>query len=406
MPVTFLGTGKGLREPCSPYRVAPVFGQPLGLPDANSWNCLPVLTDPTTTFDLTGFTTYSEVVVTAITIQSVPAGAYRFRFVWYRTRDSKMLYDGSFYITITGTGGVYAYSYIGYVDHEIWEDGDYSVDVYVEGPLTYYVSRHFTVTGTPVIPPVEPPPEPEQPPIEPPPVFPEPLAFWDGIVDGVLNIGTWLRTIADYVQGWVYPFYMVSSFFYWVANGFDWLAYYFSLARIHAVEIYNRVLTFLDVPGILSLLAGPIGAAIVAFNWVQDAFNTVHVWIFDWWASTSQSVHWWIDEVRTWAQGMFNAWWDVLSPVYAWFEAFQDNVPTLNEVILWFTGWTANVLSAVYNAGFAVWGDIQSYVDGRVVDIVDMMQGWADVRDEVVLFLQDPLEYLLDKFTGWFLGEE
>lgn len=149
------GMGKGLREPCSPYRQAYFFGAELNVPNADDWNCVPEIMDPTTSFDLSGIEPNHEVVVALLVVYNIPAGAsHNVRFKWYRDRDSKLLFDFAYTIPNPGSYGYdswawyYVYSYIGYVSGEIYENGDYHVDILWDGTLLQRIG--FTVSGIPV----------------------------------------------------------------------------------------------------------------------------------------------------------------------------------------------------------------------------------------------------------------
>lgn len=142
------GMGKGLREPCSPYRQAYVFGADLNVPNANNWNCVPVIMDPTTSFDLSTITPNHEVVVALLVAYNIIAGAsHVVSMKWYRDRDSNLLFDWSYTFPDRGYAWAYVYSYIGYVPWEIYENGNYHVDILWDGSLLQRIG--FTVSGIP-----------------------------------------------------------------------------------------------------------------------------------------------------------------------------------------------------------------------------------------------------------------
>ena len=133
-PETDTGMGKGLKEPCSPHRQCMVFGANLGTPDANNWNCVPEIIGPTTTFDLSTITPYHEVTVALIAFYDVDS-ELDVTFKWYRNRDNKLIYQGWYTIPDPCEYGYdywewwYVYGYIGYVPEEIWENGDYHLQI-------------------------------------------------------------------------------------------------------------------------------------------------------------------------------------------------------------------------------------------------------------------------------------
>jgi len=146
--------GKGLREPCSPYRQAYVFGADLNVPNASNWNCVPEVVEPTTIFDLSSITPNHEVVVALSSFYGIEAGYSPWiAHSWYRSRDSKKLYTYSFQIPNPAAYGYdywdwyYVYSYIGYTSWEIWENGQYYDKIFWENSVLTQIN--FSVSGIP-----------------------------------------------------------------------------------------------------------------------------------------------------------------------------------------------------------------------------------------------------------------
>jgi hypothetical protein len=157
------GIGTALFEPVSPYRFAQVFGADLNVPNADGWNVPPSIQDAgKTLFDLSTLTPNHEVVVVRLTLINVDSSINNITFRWYRVRDNTLLYTGSLPIPDPATYGYaywawyYGYSYIGYVPWEIYENGDYRCEMWINGggpgwtaPLYTQV---FTVQGIPSTP--------------------------------------------------------------------------------------------------------------------------------------------------------------------------------------------------------------------------------------------------------------
>lgn len=140
--------GKGLREPCDPFRTAPVFSAELNSPDANNWNCLPEVMVPTRLFDLSSVTSYHELVVAIIWMHNLPAGqSYTVTHRWYRGVDNQFMFGYGYFIADPGDYGynlwewAYVYSYVGYVPWEIWDNGAYYTIITVERGLQSYSYR-------------------------------------------------------------------------------------------------------------------------------------------------------------------------------------------------------------------------------------------------------------------------
>jgi hypothetical protein len=146
------GIGKGLREPCDPYREAYVFGAELGTPDASHWNCVPEIVEPAFSFDLSIIEPNHEVVVALLAIYNIPSGAsHNVRFRWYRDGDNVPFFEFSYTIPDPGKGHewvwAYVYSYVGYIPSEIYQNGNYHVDILWDGAA--FPQIPFTISGIP-----------------------------------------------------------------------------------------------------------------------------------------------------------------------------------------------------------------------------------------------------------------
>ena len=152
MPIdTYLG--KGLKEPCSPYRTAYYFGAELNVPSAEDWNCLPDIVEPATSFDLSPITINHEICTALLNITDKIYAQTNVIFSWYRKRDNKRIYQFEYIIPPPSDYGwewwnwYYVNSYIGYVDWEINEDGGYYVTASATGGVTTNKRIDFSITG-------------------------------------------------------------------------------------------------------------------------------------------------------------------------------------------------------------------------------------------------------------------
>ena len=138
------GLGKGLREPCAPFRECMVFGAELGAPNADWWNCKPTIIEPTTSFDLSPLEPDHEVCVALSTFTNFN-GPLNVTHRWYRNRDNQFLFEFIYPIPSGAWAWFYVYSYIGYVPQEIWEEGEYHVTISTDGSEVKTIN--FTVIG-------------------------------------------------------------------------------------------------------------------------------------------------------------------------------------------------------------------------------------------------------------------
>ena len=145
----YVDMGKGLEEPCPPYRECMVFGADLGTPNASDWNCIPEIIGRTDSFNLSSITPNHDVAIALIVFYNVTE-ELPVRFKWYRNRDNKLIYQ-SWYTIPEPCEECYVYGYIGYAPEEIWENGNYRLYI-IWSPSDFRV-LDFEIEGIP--PPLE-----------------------------------------------------------------------------------------------------------------------------------------------------------------------------------------------------------------------------------------------------------
>jgi len=133
------------------------------------------------------------------------------------------------------------------------------------------------------------------------------------------------------------------------------------------------------------------------------------------------------------------AWLDTLRDMILnagyWVANWWNNV--LNVVVNWWWGVWPNVLATINAAvapfaavktawdnfwtyilpGLLTWTTVSSWWSGRLAEVQALINtalaaaapfwaGWVEVRDQVLEFFADPLEWLWGRFADWFLGPE
>jgi len=370
--------GKGLYEPCSPYREAYFFGAELNSVDADGWNCQPKIVDETSSFDLSTITKNHEVVVALLNISDIPEGVCNFRWEWYRNRDNKLLFSYDWSHSAKEGGWVYAYSYIGWVDWEINENGDYRVEVTVTGIISYKKIIQFTVIGIP-----------EEKPPEPPP---EPIGL--PVIEALNNVSANFYSIYLEVLDWPYPFWLIALLFYEVSSLFSTIAYGFSSFFKWINEIAAKVTDILDWSTIWSYILSYVPNLEAIRDWFYDKVSQINAQILNWWSETSATVTGWIDAAKDWVQ----LWIDYLQAEINTLSSRINEaialVPDISEIKAWFSNWWGNIA-----------GNLESWWNGKLKGIDDLInsaflirddfwRGWQELRDKVTEFFTDPEEWL------------
>lgn len=364
MGVTVCGIGKGLREPCSPYREVNIFGANLGVPDASNWNCLPSLISPTTNYDLSTIPKNTEVLVALINFSNVGGKDFTIHFGWYRSRDNKLVGEGSYRKGSVAWTWTFAYSYTGYLDGEIDENGQYYVDISVLGDVSYNKQISFTISGI----------KEEEP-------VPSPAAdFVDTIFSIVWSISDWFESLYNSTKNIWLVGEPVSNIFlaihdlFWrlltpTAHFHDW---------VYTVE--QKIRDILNIDEILDVLSQPISWAERAYSWVQNAWQNIWNTVTDWWSTVKPIILDWIEEAKTFLKPLIdntNKWLSNLQQ--SWDDFWTQTFPTLAD-----------------------WAGTNNLIDSTLKSWFPWYDTLVSIKDEMFTFFADPQQYVYDKLDEFF----
>jgi hypothetical protein len=203
-----------------------------------------------------------------------------------------------------------------------------------------------------------------------------------------------------------FPLSSLASFFYSLSLLFTSLSYAFNDFRAWLYNASDKISKILSIDTIVSYFNTWINYATNAWNWILNAANVIAYNIGAWWNTTQQTVLYWIDQAKQWALAQVNNLATTLAPVLAGWNSFVASIPSLNEILLWFTNWWANVLSHLSSWWAERLLDIKTLFDSWTLDLAPFWEGWQEIRETVFSFFNNPFDWLWDKFTNWFLGAE
>lgn len=232
------------------------------------------------------------------------------------------------------------------------------------------------------------------------------MYFMNRII-GYLNDASWLfYEIYLEVYGWIWPFSYLQYPFWDLSSIFSWLAWGFRDFTIWVYEVNNLVTNILSWSTIESYIR----------NWLPHLVDVVHWWhnwvyflsreINNWWYYTQATVQGWIDIATQGFDNLVVAWdefWTYTWPRWTdkldllaadWGDFLIHKLPTLFDISYAEEWWRSKFL------------DVTKAISDAFREREDFWAGWQDFRDKVVEFFTDPLEWLLDRFTDWFLGPE
>lgn len=377
---------KGLREPCPPYREIYVFGAEPGTFNADGWNCLPEAVEDVNYYDLSAIPRYKEVCVALCRIENTTRGWYYINFRWVKERTGETFYEYTFSFFADYDSWLYAYSYVGYFDWEISEDGNYRVDITVSGAESAERPISFVVAGT-------------RPPAEEPIPGAEPVTA----IVGFFNKGSTLfYNIYLEVLGWVWPFWLIADFFYALAVVFNNLAWAFYQFNEWVVYVSDRVTTLINWVDIDVWFASWAQKITEAYNWVSQAWWNVTGIIDDWWSVVGAEIQSIIDSAVNVMQQLISQVDSELTSLInstAWTLQQlirQVEIPLRSLQASWsnFTFYTLPNLATLTN--------VDALIDTWFKNFSTFWEGWQDWRDSVAEFFADPLQWLYTKMDEFF----
>lgn len=216
------------------------------------------------------------------------------------------------------------------------------------------------------------------------------------------RIASYFGTIASFfndiyveVEGWVWPFYKAADFFWYIRYFFYKLeaqTIYFSEDMEDFIDELGYILSWSSIRSLIS-------------SWLYGIENVIEWWS-SWWTWIRQEVNWWWSStqytVQGWIASAVQGFNDLINSVEtalntlqaAWDDFWTVILPNLLD-ITWLTSWWASKLleiDTLINSWFLTW--------------TPFWEGWLDVKDTVIEFFNDPLEWLWQRFLDWFLGPE
>jgi len=230
--------------------------------------------------------------------------------------------------------------------------------------------------------------------------------FINGIVDALDWMSDLFLDIYVETKDWVWPFYYISDPFYWLVAATIRLAGYFIDLGDFLEMVDDRVDEILDEWDIRSMLRPWLDMAEDAWAWVQDA--TLELWgiVDEWWTTTASSVRDWIATAEAWLWAEMEKTRGWLHEVRTWWLEFIWRVPTIDEIITWFGDWGSKVITSVITWGALTATQIGELIDSKISELPSFWEGWQEVKDQVIAFFSDPVEFIWERFTTWFLGPE
>lgn len=135
---------------------------------------------------------------------------------------------------------------------------------------------------------------------------------------------------------------------------------------------------------------------------VIDAFNAVVDFINEGIGNLGNIVSTWWDNLSEWWEGIKTTVLDWIDTAVEWVsDRIDDLAHLVDKIGIWWENFTTVVLPTLASKF-----DITAAFDQFMLTWRDLFEGWEAFKDSIFDFFNDPLDWLWDRFTDWWLGPE
>ena len=219
--------------------------------------------------------------------------------------------------------------------------------------------------------------------------------FIDGIAQWLAGAANRFYQAYIVVHSWVWPFYQLATPLLYLNTAFSKAAYYTSFLSEWADSAAMQLRGILNPLQIISYLQTWLTMAEQAYTWIWNSVTNVVGIVNNWWNSITPTVQAWINIAQQWLQQQINSLSTQFVSLQQSVAELLSELPSLDEILAWFSDWWARILSP-----------LTSWWNERLKDLSPFWEGWQDVKQDAITFLNDPLEWLWVRFADWFLGKE
>ena len=179
----------------------------------------------------------------------------------------------------------------------------------------------------------------------------------------------------------------------WINQAISWGELAYNFARIawdKAVEVYEDL---------LALVTSEVDKLWARVNTLWDDIG-------EWWSARKDEILGWIEAVISGLDDLRTAWDNF------WTATWPELVGDLQQLRTnWDNFWTVTFPTLVDVSWLTEWwtgkaAEVGEMIGTAIKETEPFWQGWSDFRESVSDFFADPMEWLLARFTDWFLGPE
>lgn len=232
------------------------------------------------------------------------------------------------------------------------------------------------------------------------------MRFIDDIFSFVWDISYLFYDAYLEVKGWSAPFSYLKTPLYTLYRVFWDLTTPIAQFGDWCDDVTNKVAQVLSITDIRLALDKWLDYAEDAWDWVLSSTTIINGLINTWWSTASQTVQVWVNDAKAYAQSLVATVSTALASLQVAWDSFKAKIPSIDAILSWWSNWTGNVLTAVNSWWSERLLDVQGLINSAFTTRESLWAGWQELRQQVLTFFQDPLEFIWARFTDWFLGPE
>jgi len=232
------------------------------------------------------------------------------------------------------------------------------------------------------------------------------MTFLNRIISWIFDIALFFLDLSHEVRDWGSWAYWAADFLVDIADAFAHLGVYFGDFNDwveYAADVIGDILSW---SSIRSLIRSWLYGIESALDWFQSWTTWVGQYITDWWAGILPYVLSYVDDAVEGLDSLIAAWGNFWTVTFPQWTSKLDNL-----IADWDNFWTMTFPTLVSFTWLTTWwtstiGEVQGLIDSAFTLRDSLWAGWQEMRDQVIEFFADPLEWLWERFTDWFLGPE
>jgi hypothetical protein len=193
-------------------------------------------------------------------------------------------------------------------------------------------------------------------------------------------MASWAATAA----GWVWPLNAIAPLIIFLATITDGIFGALFDFNLWVRAFIEKVGQFLNWEEIKAKLQDFLDMVANLWDWFEDKLEYVKGTISDWWEATRTTVLAWI---ATATQGLAGL-------LVAWDNFIKVTLPGLIDATWLAEWWKARLI------------DIDELIKSAFMPWRELLNTLESLKGDIGSFFTNPFDWLLERFTDWFLGKE